>query len=370
MSRLSARPSSAFRWGIIGAGYAARKFVLGLRASDGGAPSLVCSRTEANARAFARDFGIAEVRLSVEDAARSPHVDALYIATPPSAHRSQAIACLAAGKAVLIEKPFAASRADAMAIAEAARSSGVFCMEGMWTRFLPLVGELRAMIRAGAIGMPRSFCGSFGAPNPPDPNESLFNPDLAGGALLHRGIYPVALAFDLMGEAELAAAAARKGSTGVDEDCVLVLRHGNGALSTVRASLRAALANDMTIEGDHGTIHVHAPIFRPFRLIVNRTRPASRGKGGNLRLEKLREGAFAQAAQQRFSGLATALRSGGRRTITRAYAGNGYHYEADEVMRCVQRGETESASMPLAESVAMAALIDEARSSWAGQRLD
>ena len=359
-----------FRWGIIGAGYAARKFVLGLRASDGGAPALVCSRTEANARAFARDFGIANVRLSVEDAARSPDVDAFYIATPPTAHRDQAMACLSAGKPVLVEKPFAASRVDAEAIVQAARSSGVFCMEGMWTRFLPLVAELRTMIRAGAIGTPRSFCGSFGASNLPGAGESLFNPELAGGALLHRGIYPLAMAFDLLGEAELAAATARKGATGVDEDCVLTLRHGNAALSTVRASLRAPLPNDLTIEGDHGLIHVHAPIFRPFRLTWTTTRPASRLKPGNLRLERLREGALAQAARQRFGGLAEALRPGGRRTVTRTYGGNGYHYEADEAMRCVRRGETESALMPLEQSLAIAALIDKARASWAGQRPD
>ena len=274
-----------FRWGIIGAGYVARKFVLGLRTSDGGAPTLVCSRTEANARAFARDFGIANVRLSVEDAARSSDVDAFYIATPPSAHRDQAIACLTAGKAVLVEKPFAASHGDAEAMAAAARSSGVFCMEGMWTRFLPLLEELRAKIRDGAIGAPRSLCGSFGASNVAGSNDNLFDPDLGGGALLHRGIYPLAMAFDLLGEAELAAAAARRGVTGVDEDCVLALRHRGGAFSTVRASLRAPLANDLTIEGTHGAIHVHTPIFRPFRLTLTKTRPANRARAGNPRLE-------------------------------------------------------------------------------------
>ena len=82
----------------------------------------------------------------------------------------------------------------------------------------------------------------------------------------------------------------------------------------------------------------------------------------------MREGALAQAAQQRFGGLAGALKPGGRRTVTRTYAGNGYHYEADEAMRCVQRGAKESALMPLEQSLAMAALIDKARASWAGQR--
>jgi predicted dehydrogenase len=359
-----------FRWGIIGTGYVARKFVLGLRSSDGGVPTLVCSRTEASARAFARDFGIANVRLSVEEAAGSSEVDAFYIATPPSAHRDQATACLSAGKAVLVEKPFAASGRDAEAIAAAARSSGVFCMEGMWTRFLPVLKELRERIRDGAIGAPRSLCGSFGASNLPDPNDNLFNPDLGGGALLHRGIYPLAMAVDLLGEGELVAAVGRKGETGVDEDSVVALRHQGGALSTVRASLRAALPNDLTLEGTHGAIHVRAPIFRPFRLVLTRTRPTNRPPSGNLSLEKLREGALAHAARQRLPGLAARLRPGERRTVTRTYTGNGYHYEADEVMRCVRQGAKESALMPLAQSVAMAALIDLARASWAEQRAE
>ena len=356
-----------FRWGIIGAGYAARKFVLGLRKSDGGKATLVCSRTEANARAFARDFGIANVELSVEEAVRSSDVDAFYIATPPSAHREQAVACLWAGKPVLVEKPFAASGGDAEAIAAAARSSGTFCMEGMWTRYLPLLEELRAKIRGGAIGTPRSFSGSFGASNLPDPSESLFDPALGGGALLHRGIYPLAMAFDLLGGGELVAAVATLGATGVDEDCVLAIRHQGGALSTVRASLRAPLPNDLTIEGTHGAIHVHAPIFRPFRLTLTKTRPTSRSRGGNPRLEKIREGTFAQTAQQRLRAWAPRLGSRGTQTLMRTYAGNGYQYEADEVMRCVLMGAKESGLMPLGQSVAMAALMDQARASWAGQ---
>jgi predicted dehydrogenase len=356
-----------FRWGIIGTGYVARKFVLGLRSSDGGAAALVCSRTEANARAFARNFGIANVCLSVDDAARSSDVDAFYIATPPSAHRDQAIACLTAGKAVLVEKPFAPSRADAEAMATAARSSGAFCMEGMWTRFLPLLKELRTKVSSGAIGEPRSLSGSFGASNLPDPGDNLFNLEFGGGALLHRGIYPLSVAFDLLGDGELVATAATRGATGVDEDCVLALRHEGGALSTVRASLRAPLPNDLTIEGTHGAIHVHAPIFRPFSLTLARATPATRRKSGDLRFEKFRESTLAQTAKQRLRGLALMLRSRGTQVVTRTYAGNGYQYEADEVMRCVRQGAQESSLMPLSESVAIAALMDQARASWAAQ---
>lgn len=358
-----------FHWGIIGTGYVARKFVLGLRQSDGGAATLVYSRTEASARAFARDFGVANVAPDLETAVRSEAVDAFYIATPPPAHRDQAIACLSAGKAALVEKPFALSCADAEAMVEAARSSGVFCMEGMWTRYLPLLADLRAMVRSGAIGTPRSLSGSFGKANVPDPAETLFNPRLGGGALLHRGIYPLAMAIDLLGSAELVASAATWGETGVDEDCVLVLRHDGGALSTLRASLRTPLATDLTIEGTHGYIHVATPIFRPFRLTLTKAKPASRVDSGNAHVEAVREGTLVQTAQQRMRGLVDLLRRRATYTLTRIYGGNGYHYEADEVMRCVRQGATESDVMPLSQSVEMVTLMDQARASWTASSL-
>ena len=67
-------------------------------------------------------------------------------------------------------------------------------MEGMWTRFLPLVRDLKTRLEAGEIGELRSFSGSFCAPDTPDPAQNLFRPDMGGGALLHRGIYPLSLA--------------------------------------------------------------------------------------------------------------------------------------------------------------------------------
>lgn len=356
-----------FRWGIVGTGYVARKFVLGLRASQNGRATLVHSRTMANAASFAADFAIPEISETLEQAIRSPHVDAFYIATPPAMHVEQAIACLSAGKPVLVEKPFATTQAGAQSIADAARASGTFCMEGMWTRYMPLVGELRNLISEGAIGEPRSLAGSFGMANVPDASDNIFNAGLGGGALLHRGIYPLAMAFDILGPGELAGEAATIGVHGVDEDSVLIVRHASGALSTVRSSLRAHLANDVTIEGTEGTIHVHAPVFRPYRLQLTKTR-ALRARGGNPSLEAFRETALAQAAQQRLSGLVRLLRRGKRRTIIRPYAGNGYQYEADEVMRCVNRRELESALMPLSQSILLAGIMEKARHRWENDR--
>lgn len=347
-----------FNWGIVGTGFVARKFILGLRASAGGRALAVVSRSAASANAFATDFGIASHGDDLA-ALLASGVDAVYIATPPTAHREQALAAIAAGKPILVEKPFAASLADVQDIAAAATAAGVFAMEGVWTRFLPLFGEIRSLLAAGAIGEIRSLEASFGLSNIPDTADNQFNASLGGGALLHRGLYPLALATGLLGPARLTASAATIGTTGVDEDCTLLLRHTGGAIATLRASMRAPLANDLRIDGSHGFIHIEAPIYRPFRARIGTTTPTRR-TNGHARFEALRESSLAQGVQQRFA----SVRSGSGRTVTRHFTGNGYHYEADVVMRAVQGGARQSDLMPLADSLAIAALIDEARQSW------
>lgn len=347
-----------FRWGIVGTGTVARKFALGLRQSAGGVAVLAVGRDSGRTATFARDLTIAASTLDLAKAVARADIDAFYIATPPTAHRAAALACIAAGKPVLIEKPFAASAVDAAAIVAAARASGVFAMEGMWTRFLPLISEVRARIQAGAIGEVRSLTASFGISNVADLRDNQFNPDLGGGALLHRGIYPLAMALDLLGPAVMEGSSAVIGTTGVDEDVVVMLRHGAG-LSTIRASLRAPLANDISIEGTHGRIHIAAPLYRPWRAHLFSAKPALRTATGKPRLEALREGSFAQGLAQRLP-----MARGKGQAITRHFSGNGYHYEADAVMEAVRAGKGEHALMPLADSLAMAELIGAARESW------
>jgi predicted dehydrogenase len=354
-----------FRWGILGTGTVARKFVLGLRQLPGVEATSVASGRRENATGFARDFAIPGVADDVEELAESPEIDAVYIATPPGLHRIHAVSCLERGKAVLIEKPFAATSADARAIIEAARLHGVFCMEGMWTRFLPLIADLRARIAMGEIGELRSFSGSFATPATPDPAQSLFRPDLGGGALLHRGIYPLSLACHLMGPPTAQYSLATLGKIGVDEDSLLILRHEGGAVSAISSGLRSTLPNDFVISGTEGSIHVAAPIYRPFRMIITResARPSSRQDGG--RLEALKESGMAQGVYQRLSGFAALIRGRRRRSVARPYAGNGYHYEAAELMARVRAGELESPIMPLDESLRLVTIMEAARESWA-----
>jgi predicted dehydrogenase len=345
------------RWAILGTGTVSRKFVLGLRPLGAAARvSVVASRDPAKARAFAASLGI-PATADYAAAVTRDDVDAVYVATPPSEHEAQARMAIAAGKAVLVEKPFAMDAAAAARIAEAAEAAGVFCMEAMWTRFLPLLDAVRGLLAKGALGELRSLQGSFMGSDLPGTGASLFDPARGGGALMHRGVYPLSLARHLLGPIAEVTARGRIGETGVDEDCSVILRHADGALTTLTASLRSPGPNGLVLAGTQGLLALDAPVYRPFRARLTAVTPRDGSRQGAPRFEGAREGGLAQRLNQMLA------RPGGR-VISRPYGGNGYHYEAAEVARCLAAGQTVSARMPPTESVEIMAAIDAARAQF------
>lgn len=358
--------ASPFRWAVLGTGEVSRKFLLGLQAAPGHSVVAVASRNPDNAARFARETG-AGAAVDYATAAAHPEADAVYVATPPSEHEAHAGLAIAAGKPVLIEKPFAMDGAAAARIRDAAREAGVFCMEAMWTRFLPLLDAVRADLAAGGLGDLQGFTGGFTGSDAPDAGASLFDPARGGGALMHRGIYPLSLARHLLGPVADLQATARLGDTGVDETMALTLTHESGAISTVTAGLRAAGTNRATLYGTRATIEIAPPIYRPFaarRLALAPRRGGTGGSGGG-RLAGIKEGGTAQGLNQRLARLKAFVKPPGQ-GIAAPFAGNGYHYEAMAVAGAVAAGQTEHALMPLDESVEIMDLVDRARATWQG----
>ncbi|MFC7545812.1 Gfo/Idh/MocA family protein [Plantactinospora sp. GCM10030261] len=347
-----------FRWAILGTGPVARKFVLGLRYARDAAPVVVASRDRANAERFGRELGIDRVAADYTAAIESG-VDACYLATPPNTHAALAVRCLERGVPVLVEKPFTATRPEAESVRDTARRHGVFCMEGMWTRFLPAVREVKRLVDAGDLGRVRGFTGGFCLPARVDPGRSVFRPDLAGGALLHRAVYPISLAIHLLGRPAETQGMVDLGPTGVDEQAVVTARHPGGGLSVARASLRSAGPNDCWVTGEHGVAHLHGPIYRPSRLSVARIDPTD--PDGSGRWARWRESSVLQGLHQLRDRVTGGPLHRAARTTTLRYTGNGYHYEADEVRRCVAAGLIESPVMPLSDSVAVLAAVDRTR---------
>jgi len=128
-------------WGIAGTGRIARTVLKDFAHVPGARICAIASRSAARADAFADlvtqnlSCPRPDTHDSYVDMITNPTVDVVYVATPHPQHRPIALAAIDAGKAVLVEKSFAATAHAAAEIAEAARAKRVFAMEGMWTRF-------------------------------------------------------------------------------------------------------------------------------------------------------------------------------------------------------------------------------------------
>ena len=125
------------RWGILGTGWIADKFVTALHESTRQVVQAVGSRSAEGARRAADAFGAATAHGSYEALVADPEVDVVYVATPHHLHLPHALLAIEAGKHVLVEKPVGLDAGEARQIGEAAARAGVFCMEAMWSLFLP-----------------------------------------------------------------------------------------------------------------------------------------------------------------------------------------------------------------------------------------
>jgi predicted dehydrogenase len=320
------------------------------------AAATVFSRDAGKARAFAARFGAERGTDDLAEALEG--VDAAYVATPVPLHAPHARAAIAAGVPVLVEKPFAMSAPEARDLAEAARQAGVFCMEAVWTRFLPVIAAARDAL--GGVGEIRAFDAGFETATAFDPAISLFDPARGGGALMQRGAYAVSLARALCGPVEEVRALGHLAPTGVDAQAAVILRHASGAVSSLRASLVAQGANRAALAGTRGTIHLDAPLWRPRggRLVPTTAWPQA--SGAPRRLEGLRESGAGQRLADLRAGLRAGLRREGR-ALPAGFDGNGYVHEARALRDAVRDGLAEHPAMPLAESVEAMEVLDEAR---------
>ncbi|KAI8577019.1 hypothetical protein K450DRAFT_254014 [Umbelopsis ramanniana AG] len=349
------------RWAIIGAGWISEQFVHDLAMDPSTrdvkdvahAVVAVDSRTKAKAEAFIRDYcpegGFAQKAgycdLPVEavegyDAVYAREdVDCVYIGTPHNDHYFSAKAALEAKKHVLCEKPSTINAGQMKELAALAQANGLFFMEAVWTRFFPLMYALQKDIHEtkvlGDIHQVNADFSIKGVGRVPLTHR-LLNPDLAGGAILDLGPYP--LTWGLMTlfhhpDNKLSPPTAVSSSmqlhpeTGVDIFTTVVLDFPK---MTARANLTCNLVvespADCTarIQGTKGEIIVPRPAPRPEKYII--------------RLDN------------------------GEETVKEfAIPGNGYHWEADAVARCLRDGLKECERMTVSESIMSMELMDEFR---------
>ncbi|WP_113703727.1 Gfo/Idh/MocA family protein [Nonomuraea lactucae] len=310
-------------WGIAATGGIARTVGAVIAAEPGMRVAAVGSRELARAQALASALDAESAYGSYAELCADPAVDAVYVATPHAQHLEVAEAAIAAGKAVLCEKPLAASVADAERMVLLAREAGVFLMEAMWMRFNPLIRRVAADPRFGEI---RSVHASFGFALPYDPLHRLWAPELGGGALLDLGVYPFGLAQLLLGMPSRVCVTGSLAPSGVDAEAAGVLVYPGGRRALVEVSLLGGFPNSAYVVGTGMRADIQAPFWAPERVVFS---------GPSMEPE--------------------------------AYeldpADNGYAGELREVRAALAEGRTESEVMPLDESLAMMGLLADAQQS-------
>lgn len=247
---------SAFRWGILGLGKIAHKFAADLKRVEGAELFAVASRSTDRSKAFAEAYGVANFFGSYEGILES-ELDAVYVATPHVRHKELSLMLLKAGIPVLCEKAFGLNEQEVQQMVDLARSKQVFLMEALWTRFLPNMLAVRKRIEQQEIGALQSITADFGFKAAFDPEKRLFNPALGGGALLDIGIYPVFLAYSLLGEPDEIQAIATRATTNVDEEIGILFSYADGRQAHLQSSFRYTSPCEAMIYGELGTIKMH-----------------------------------------------------------------------------------------------------------------
>lgn len=355
---------TTIRWAVMGTGVIAKQFAHGLQSLPDAQLLAVGSRTLNTANDFAKQFQIPRAYGSYEELVQDQDIDVVYIATPHIKHMENCLLCLNAGKAVLCEKPFTLNAQEAREVIKVARQKQLFCMEAMWMRFVPLMVKLQEIIQSGEIGDICMINASLGFLNEYDPHHRAFNPDLGGGALLDLGVYPLSFAFQLLGKPSSIVSQAEMASTGVDAQAAIVLSYESGALATLSTSFRAFQANDAVITGTKGRIHIQEPLYRPESLsIVKYPTNFAESRLSKTPLARLKHVEILRKSYRRLQRARSLLRRDNGQ-ITISSAGNGYQYEAAEVMRCLRANACESNVMPLDETLEIMTVMDTIRQQW------
>ena len=353
--------NTMIRWGILGTGKIASEFAEGLAQLKDARLVAVGSRQLETAQRFAQQYAVPHAYGTYTELVEDPEIDVVYIATPHVTHKTYCLLCLTAGKAVLCEKPFTLNWAEAQEVVTLARQKGLFCMEAMWMRFIPLMRRVQQLIADGAIGEVRMVHASLGFQVPFDPGHRAYNLALGGGALLDLGVYGLSLAFQLLGAPQVITSHATIGITGVDEQAAVILGYPHGQIATITTSLNTYCANDAIIMGTTGSIHIHPPIYRPDKLTLHKFQPVGAGSPVANRLKQVD---LARKVYRRLRPYLERFVHGQQGLVTEPYVGNGYQYEAAEVMACLRNGKTESAIMGLDESLKIMETLDAIRRQW------
>lgn len=316
------------RWGILAPGGIAHSFAEAVAVGTASTVVAVGSRSVERAQAFADEFGIGAAHGSYEDLAADPAVDAVYVASPHSEHRNHAMLAIEAGKPVLVEKAFCRSANEARQVFDAAADQGLLVAEAMWSRYLPHYDVVRQAVESGLIGDLVTVIADHGQRLYPDGPARMSQPDLAGGALLDLGVYPISFADLLLGAPVSVQATGTLTDLGVDAQSSVVLTNESGAHGVLSCTMTAVTPSAAIVCGTEAMLELNGGFYggRCVVTLIGRDKTVLGTRPG---------------------GLPDDVR--------------GFSYEAAEFARALTAGERETSIMPWATTLRVMETMDAVR---------
>ena len=249
--------STKIKWGIIGLGKIAQKFANNLLLLDNAELEAVASRDLSKAEAFATSYHSKKFYGSYEALLQDKFVDIVYIATPHNSHAQITILALEHKKAVLCEKPFAINKHQVFNMIEASKKNNTFLMEALWTRFLPAIKKIKSIVENGEIGEIKYLGADFSFNANPS-IQRIYDKDLGGGSILDIGIYPIFLAYLILGLPDKIIAKAHFFESGADSQVSIIFDYKN-AQAILFSSFNSNSKREAKISGTLGEIIIDSP---------------------------------------------------------------------------------------------------------------
>jgi predicted dehydrogenase len=316
------------KWGILAPGKMSAKFTTGIKLLGNAELYAVGSRDLQRAKQFANEFGFKKYYGSYEELAADPDVEVIYIASPHSHHYEHTLQCLRNGKNVICEKAFAINTREVEEMISEAGKQNLFLMEALWPPFQPFYKKAHEILKSGALGRIVQLHGYFTFIPPYDPNDRKFNLALGGGSLLDIGIYPVIDALTFIGVPDEIKATALFADSGSEDSISVIFKYNDRRMATLYSSFRTSTGIGCKILCEKGNMTV------------------SRGRDMNQKVILDLHG----MERQEFVFSPPAM---------------GYHWEAEEVMKCLDEGRTESPVVPLSFSLDLIKTLDRIRKAAA-----
>ena len=243
------------KFAILAPGSIARKMVFAVKNLPDVELYAVGSRTLERALSFAEEFGFEKAYGSYEELVKDPHIDLIYVASPHSHHYEHTKLCLIHNQNVLVEKAFTVNAKQAKELVSLARERKLLLVEAMWTRFMPARKILDEVIDSGVIGQVSSLTANLGYAL--KHKERLVKPELAGGALLDLGVYPIQFSL-MVARSKVAkiSSDAFFSAEGVDLKNSITFTFENGIMAVLHSSMLSLTNREGIIYGEQGYIKV------------------------------------------------------------------------------------------------------------------